>query len=219
MIGKEKDKATSFRVLIVDDHPIVRKGLKLLLGPEGIQVCAEANSYAEAVARAHEHRPDLALVDLSLSSESGLPLIAELSKRGLPSLVYSMHEDGRSVQGALAAGALGYVTKREPHEVLISAIRAVAARRRFVSPRAALALAEQIAETGYNTPGGELSSQEREVYRMLGAGESTRTIAAAMNISHHTVETYYARIREKLNIDSMAELRRHANKSLHKDPA
>ncbi len=206
----------SIRVLIVDDHPAVRKGLSLLLGPEGIDVCAEARSAAEALACVDQHKPDLALVDLSLGNEDGLPLIQALSRRALPSLVYSMHEDGRSVQSAFAAGALGYVTKSETHDVLISAIGKTAAGHRFISPRAALALAEQIAEGVVHAAGGDLSSQEREVYRLLGMGESTRAIAAAMHISRHTVETYYARIRDKLNVENMAELRRHANQALRK---
>ena len=157
----------SIRVLIVDDHPAVRKGLSLLLGPEGIDV-AEARSAAEALACVDQHKPDLALVDLSTGNEDGLPLIQALSRRALPSLVYSMHEDGRSVQSAFAAGALGYVTKSETHDVLISAIGKTAAGHRFISPRAALALAEQIAEGVVHAAGGDLSSQEREVYASSG---------------------------------------------------
>lgn len=205
------------RILIVDDHPAVRKGLALLLEPEGIEVCAEAQSLAEALARADEHKPDLALVDLSLGNDNGLALIAEFAQRGLPSLVYSMHEDGRSVQSAFATGCLGYVSKCEPHEVLIAAIGETAARRRFVSPKAALALADHIAEGTANTV-AELSVQECEVYRLLGAGESTRTIAISMNISRHTVETYYARIRQKLDMASMTDLRRHASRGNREKP-
>lgn len=215
MKNKGKSDSSPVRILIVDDHPAVRRGLALLLEPEGIEVCAEAYSPAEALQCAEEHKPSLVLVDLSLGNENGLTLIAELSRRAVPSLVYSMHEDGHSVQNAFAAGALGYVTKCELHEVLIAAIIEVAAGHRFISPRSALALAEQIAG-GIRTTGGELSNQERQVFRLLGTGESTRAIAAAMNISPHTVETYYARLREKLDVETMAELRRHANQSLRK---
>ncbi len=214
MKDKGKSDLSNVRVLIVDDHPAVRKGLALLLEPEGIEVCAEAQSNTNALACAEEQKPDLVLVDLSLGNENGLPLIAELSRRAVPSLVYSMHEDGHSVRSAFAAGALGYVTKRETHDVLIAAIGEVAAARRFISPRAALGLAEIAAEGTAHAAGGELSNQEREVYRLMGAGESTRAIAAIMNISPHTVETYYARLREKLNLETMADLRRHANQSL-----
>jgi DNA-binding NarL/FixJ family response regulator len=214
---QDEARLSPVRILIVDDHPAVRKGLALLLEPEGIEVCAEAHSLVEALDRADEHKPDLALVDLSLGNDNGLTLLAEFVLRGLPSLVYSMHEDGRRVQSAFATGCLGYVSKCEPHEVLIAAIGEVAAHKRFVSPRAALALADLIAEGNIN-PVGELSIQESEVYRLLGAGESTRTIATSMNISRHTVETYYARIRQKLDIPDMADLRRHASKASRKSP-
>ena len=210
---RKDSECAPIRILIVDDHPAVRKGLALLLEPEGIEVCAEAHSAGEALSLADAHSPDLALVDLSLGSGNGLALIEEFVRRGLPSLAYSMHEDGRSIQRVFAAGGHGYVTKRETHDVLIAAIGEVAENRRFVSPRAALALADQIAKKSAEADAGDLSMQEREVYRMMGSGESTRTIAAAMNISRHTVETYYARIRQKLNVESMADLRRHASQA------
>ncbi len=130
------------RVLVVDDHTAVRQGLKLLLRRTRVEVCIEAGTCAEALAGAEKHHPDLALVDLSLGDEDGITLIAELAKRGLPSLAYSIHEDERHVKKALAAGARGYVTKREAHRVLVQAIGEVAAGRRFVSPRAAMSLAE-----------------------------------------------------------------------------
>ena len=133
------------RVLILDDHPAVRQGLELLLATEGIKVCAEAGGYAQALARVSDHQPDVVLVDLSLSGKDCFAFLRDLHRLALPFLVYSMHEEGRWVSGAFAAGALGYVTKREAHGVLAEAIRQVAVGRRFVSPRAAIALAEQAA--------------------------------------------------------------------------
>jgi len=198
------------RVLIVDDHPAIRQGLGLLLASEGITVCAEASGRIEALTRLEECQPDLTLVDLSLGDEDGRLLIADLRKRALRSLVYSMHEEGQCVEGAIAAGALGYVTKREVHGVLVQAIREVAAGRRFVSPRAAMALADRIADARGDDVRGELSHQEWQVYRLLGEGESTAGIATALTISTRTVESYYARILLKLGLDGMRELRRHA---------
>lgn len=197
-------------VLIVDDHPAVRQGLGLLLEPEGITVCAEADSRAGAAAACRQHRPDVVLVDLSLGDEDGAVLLAELRDMGLPSLVYSMHEDGLHVKQAFAAGAQGYVTKREVHRVLVQAMREVADGRRFISPRAAVALAEQVTDDPADTILGELSHQEQEVYRLLGIGETTKQIAAAMKISTRTVESYSDRILVKLGLDGMHELRRHA---------
>jgi DNA-binding NarL/FixJ family response regulator len=198
------------RVLIVDDHPTICQGLALLLQSEGIEACAEANARAEALARLEEHRPDLAIVDLCLGDEDGTLLIADFHRRGLPSLAYSMYEDGRHVQAAFAAGALGYVTKREIRGVLVQAIREVAAGRRFISPRAAVALADQVAEVPADDVQAELSKQERQVYHLLGQGEGTTEIAGAMGISTRTVESYYARMLLKLGLVGMRELRRHA---------
>lgn len=106
------------RVLLVDDHPAVREGLALLLAPDGIDVVAEASAPAEALARVKERRPDLAIVDLSLDTQDGAGLIADLRARDVPALAYSMHKDPRHVEGAFAAGALGYVTKSELHDVI-----------------------------------------------------------------------------------------------------
>jgi len=133
------------RVLVVDDHPTVLQGLGRLLEPEGIMVCAEAGNCADALASAKEQHFDMALVDLSLGDEDGIPLIADLDKQALPSLAYSIHEDEHHVKRAIAAGAFGYVTKSEVHLVLVDAIFEVAAGRRFISPRAAMALAGQVA--------------------------------------------------------------------------
>lgn len=130
------------RVLIVDDHPAVVQGLKCLLEAEGITICAEARNSAEALTAGAAQYPDVVLVDLSLGDEDGVALIADLGHMALPSIAYSIHQDGGHVKGAFAAGALGYVTKNEAHRVLVQAIVEVAAGHRFVSPRAAAVLDE-----------------------------------------------------------------------------
>ena len=203
------------RVLLVDDHPAVREGLALLLAPDGIDVVAEASAHAEALARAKERRPDLAIVDLSLDSEDGAALIADLRARDVPALAYSMHNDARHVEGAFAAGALGYVTKRELHDVLVEGVREVAAGRQFVSPVAAVALAQRATQSHKGPGAGDLSQQERQVYQLLGNGEGTYEIATALNISTRTVESYYARIIVKLGVNGMYELRHHAISHAH----
>jgi len=202
--------APPIRVLLVDDHPAVLQGLALLLAPEGIDVCAEAGGRADALARVEERRPNLAIVDLSLDGEDGLALIADLHERAVPVLVYSMHSDARRVRSAFAARALGYVTKREFHRVLVQGIREVAAGRRFVSPKAAVALAESLTGSPADSAVQTLSPHERKVYELLGQGEGACEIAAALRISNHTVESYYARIQVKLDLNGMQELRRHA---------
>lgn len=203
------------RVLLVDDHPAVRQGLALLLAPEGMEVCAEAGGHREALAQVQKLRPDVAIVDLSLDGEDGAALIAELQRFDVPAVVYSMHNDPRHVHAALAAGALGYVTKREFHGVLVQAIREAAAGRRFVGPRAAAALAESVTES-VGDGLEKLSPHEHQVYEMLGEGADTFDIANALGITHHTVESYYSRILIKLGIHGMHELRRQAIAHLQK---
>jgi two-component system, NarL family, invasion response regulator UvrY len=212
-LAMESDRATAsrlIRVLLVDDHPAVRDGLALLLALEDIEVCAEAGGTAGALACIERNRPDLAIVDLSLDGEDGLTLIADLRQRGMPVLVYSMHRDVRHVRSAVAAGARGYVTKRELPCVLVDAIREVAAGQRFVSPSAAAALADSVTEDAANDAVSKLSSNERKVYELLGQGEGTYEIAAALRISNHTVESYYERMKLKMNVSGMHDLRRHA---------
>ncbi len=198
------------RILVVDDHPAVREGLAILVSSQGMEVCAEAGTRIEALARVKESRPDLAIVDLSLDREDGLLLIANLRAGGVPVLVYSMHNDLHHVEGAFAAGALGYVTKSEFRGVLAEAIHKVCAGRRFVSPRAAVVLAERVVGSQAGGTAAALSAKEQEVYDLLGKGEGTFEIAAAMGISTHTVESYYARIQLKLGLEGMYKLRRHA---------
>ncbi len=203
------------RILLVDDHPAIRQGLALFLAPEGI-VCAEASGRIEALAHVEERCPGLAIVDLSLDGEDGTALISDLHERHVPVLVYSMHSDARRVKSAFAAGALGYVTKRELDSVLVQGIREVAAGRRFVSPKAAAALAESLIGSPADDALQRLSPHERKVYELLGHGEDTFDIASALHISNRTVESYYARMQVKLNLNGMYDLRRHAIEYLQK---
>jgi DNA-binding NarL/FixJ family response regulator len=204
------------RILVVDDHPAVRQGLAYMLASEGLEVCAEAGGRGDALARVEESRPDLAIVDLSLEDEDGLALVADLRVRDVPVLVYSMHNDATRVGSAFAAGALGYVTKRELQAVLVQAIREVARGRRFASPIAAAALAESVAASPADDVVHKLSAHERKVYELLGRGQDTFDIAAALHVSNHTVESYYERIKLKMGLKGMYEVRRHAIDDLHK---
>ncbi len=196
-------------ILLVDDHPAVRQGLALFLARENV-VCTEAGDRVGALARLEERRPDLAIVDLSLGGEDGLVLIADLHARGVPVLVYSMHNDATRVRSAIAAGALGYATKRELDSALVQGIREVAAGRRFISPYAAVALADDAADANADDALRKLSDHERKIYKLLGRGADTFDIAAALHISNRTVDSYYARMLVKLNVSGMHDLRRHA---------
>ena len=130
------------RIFMIDDHPAVRQGLKLLLEQENYVVCGEAANSAEILERIESSCADLALLDISLGEENGLACIAELHRRGIPVLVYTMHEDADTIDKAFAAEANGYVSKREEPEVLLAAMSDVLAGKRHISPRAARSLAQ-----------------------------------------------------------------------------
>lgn len=198
------------RVFLIDDHPAVRRGLALFLTQKDYAVSGEAGDRAEALKLLHDSTADMALVDLSLGEESGLDLIDDLHARGIAVLIYSMHEDAETIERAFSAGADGYVTKREVSDVLLDAVGDVLAGRRHVSPNAAQSLASRALATPAGPGGTLLSVRERQIMTMIGQGDTSADIAAALAISVRTVETYYSRILEKLDLDGMKALRRHA---------
>jgi len=197
------------RIFMVEDHPAVRQGLRLLLEQEGIQVCGEGECTDEALKAIPSCDPDLVLVDLCLGEDDGLELLGQLLllAPARPLLVYSMFEDAAHVRRALRAGAMGYVTKREAAEVLALAIRECMAGRRYLSSRAQRSLDDTPTQAG----GQEvLSAQEQQVYALLGQGFSTSDIAREMELSPRTIESYCGRILVKLGLRGMKELRRQA---------
>ena len=191
------------RIFLVDDHPLVRTALAQLLAGAGFAPDGQAGSSAEALAHPALASSRLAVVDLALGEESGLDLIRKLRERGMAVLVYSMHESSTVIRRALAAGAGGYVTKREAAESLAAAIRAVLAGSRYLSPRAEAALQEL-------TPLDGLSGQQQQIYRLLGQGASNEDIARQLGISVRTLESYCARILDKLGVQGIKDLRRQA---------
>lgn len=200
----ETAESAGVRVFLIDDHPAMRNGLCLLLAQAGHTVCGEAGSRAEVLERIGAAQADVALVDLSLAEESGLELLDVLAACDVATLIYSMHEDRASIGRALGRGAQGYVTKREVADVLLAAIGAVCAGERYISPRASQSLGDQ----GLAADG--LSPREEQIMAMLGRGETNDEIADTLGISAHTVQTYFARMIEKLALGGMKELRKRA---------
>ena len=190
-------------LFLVDDHPLVRAGLAHLLQASGFVVAGEAGSSAETLAHPALDMKPLVIVDLSLGDESGIDLIKRLRVRGLPVLVYSMHEGSHLIRSAFEAGAGGYVTKREAAHSLAEAIHAVGAGSRYLSPRAAAAFQEPTLLDG-------LSGQQRQLYRLLGQGCANEEIARQLNISVRTLESYYVRVMDKLGVQGVKELRQQA---------
>ena len=204
------------KILIVDDHPVLRRGLASLIESEpDLAVCGEAASCEAALAAVRDRRPDLVIVDLQLEGGDGLDLVKDLKQRhpALPALVLSMHDESVYAERALRAGARGYVTKQQLDETVLAAIRRLLAGETWMSPELEAQLAQQFLG-GRTLQGGSpldaLSDRELEVFRWIGRGRSTRQIAESLHLSVKTIESHREHIRDKLGIESTAELARRA---------
>jgi DNA-binding NarL/FixJ family response regulator len=199
-----------WRILLVDDHPVVRMGLALLINAEpDLEVCGHAEEIEGALRAVASVSPDLVLVDLSLRGSSGLDLLKELARIGCRALVVSMHEAPTWAERALAAGARGYVLKSEAGRVMVQAIRKVRAGRVFVSESIADVLLEHRAAGVADDPArrmAALTDREIDVLTRIGNGLTTQEIAVALKLSPKTVQTYRERIKHKLALDSAAAL-------------
>ena len=202
------------RVLLADDHSIVRAGLRRIIEDAGdIEVIAEADDGREAIRLVREYSPDVAVVDISMPGLDGLEVISQLQtfNSDIPILILTMHEEGQYVVRAIEAGAMGYITKQSAPEQLVNAIRKVHAGNRYLTDEAAEALALRIAKGGSGTaPLDTLSMRELQVLRRLAMGQTNREIARSYHISIKTVDTYRARLLKKLGLRNNAELSRFA---------
>ncbi len=202
--------------MLVDDHPLVREGLVNLISQQSdFQVCGEAAGEPEALALIGAARPDVAVVDISLESGSGLELIRSLKSMHpeVAVLVLSMHDESLYAERALRAGARGYIMKREAAKKVIQGIRSVQAGRLFVSDKISAWMAEKFVEGPAATtpsPLEQLSNRELEVFELLGRGHNTRQIAEHLHVGFKTVQAYCARIKEKLKLANATELLREA---------
>lgn len=204
------------RIVIVDDHPLFRKGLEQLINSsaDGFAICGEAGDAAEGIAKIRQLKPDLAIVDLSLPGANGIELIknirAEFQK--LPVLILSMHDESLYALRALRAGAQGYVMKQEALENVIGAIREVLAGRPYLSTQMSSKLITNFASgtSGPSNPTDTLSDRELEILELIGKGRDVHEIAKALHISRKTVETHRAHIKEKLNLRNAREVSRFA---------
>lgn len=204
------------RVLIVDDHAIVRYGMGVLLsGATDLTLCGEAGTYAEALTAIREKQPDIAVIDIILHDQSGLDLIRQLRTEGisLPVIVMSMHDESTHAEKALRAGAQGYIMKEDADEVLVEALRTVLNGKLHISGDMNEKLLRDYVETG--TTGEQtgiesLTSREKEIFECMGKGLTTRKIADQFNLSPRTVEVHRARIKKKLACEDAAQLLRTA---------
>lgn len=204
------------RVLIVDDHPLVRQGVSTLISQQpDLTVCGEAASAHEALEVLAEARPDLAIVDLALADSSGLDLIKDMQLRcpEVLVLVLSMRDEGFYAERVLRAGARGYITKEEGREKIIEGIRKVLAGQIYVSEKMATKVMGRIVG-GAPGSGGEamdqLTDRELEIFELIGQGLATREIAQRLHISPKTVDSHREHIKQKLQVLTAADLSKHA---------
>ena len=201
------------RLLIADDHAIVRGGLRQLFAlAADMQVVAEACSGAEVLAHLRQQPVDLLLLDLNMPGISGADLIARVKAHqgDLPILVFSMHNEPLVARRVLKAGASGYITKDCEPDILLAAVRKVAAHGNYLDPGIAEKMAFDATSTVARPLHTLLSDRELEVFRLLTAGQSVNAIATQLAISNKTVSTHKTRLLEKLNLSGMAELMRYA---------
>jgi DNA-binding NarL/FixJ family response regulator len=209
------DLSSSVRILVVDDHPIVRLGIRQMIAAEPrLTICGEAESAKSALRLVESSKPDLALVDLSLEDGTGLELIRTLREvaPAVQILVLSMHDEALFAERALRAGARGYIMKQEAIDGLVNAIQEVLAGRLFVSRRMSQSILERLGHDTSNSAGqlGNLTDRELEVFELIGRGMSTAAIAEQLDVSVKTIETYRSNIKSKLDLKDATDLIRFA---------
>jgi DNA-binding NarL/FixJ family response regulator len=201
------------RLLIADDHAIVRSGLRQIfaLAPD-LEVVGEAVNGAEVLERVRKDSFDLLLLDLNMPGISGADLITRVKahRADLPILVLSMHNESQVAARMLKAGASGYITKDCEPDILLAAIRKVASHGRYIAPDIAEKMVFDVASAEPNPSHDLLSDRELEVFRLLILGRSVNEIAAQLVISNKTVSTHKARLMEKMQLNTMADLMRYA---------
>ncbi len=205
------------RVLVVDDHAVVREGIRhVLVESEGFEVVAEADGATDPVAVAEQHDPDVVVLDVNMPGESGLKIAARFRERrpGTRILMLSMHDQAEYVLGAVRAGAHGYLLKDAGPAELREAVRAVYEGGEFFSPsvadRLSAALRGEFEEAQQSGPLREITAREREVLVEIADGKTNKQIAAALGISPRTVETHRESLMRKLDIRTVAGLTRFA---------
>jgi DNA-binding NarL/FixJ family response regulator len=211
------------RIFLIDDHPLVREWLASLIQQQpDLMVCGEAENAAEAMKRIGAAQPHLAIVDISLGEISGLELIRSL-KAAHPDvmvIVLSMHDERTYAPRALRAGARGYVMKRETANRMVETIHQVLDGKLGVSQELSAILSERfVSGESQDSPIEQLSDRELQIFRLLGQGRDTRTIADSLHLSIKTVQTYCARIKEKLGLANATELLREAIRWNENQPA
>ena len=199
-----------YRILIVDDHPMMREGLGTLISRErDLIVCGEAETAGEALDAVTKLKPDLVLVDVTLPGPNGIELIKDICalQKDIVILVISMHDESLYAERVLRAGARGYIMKQESGPVMMQAIRRVLAKRIYLSDKmSALIIENVVGKRTEASPIKRLSDREWEVFQLIGRGRSTVQIAEELHLSPKTVEAHRTHVKEKLDLRTMTEL-------------
>jgi DNA-binding NarL/FixJ family response regulator len=210
---REKTEALPalLKILVVDDHPVVREGLAMQIATQpDLEICGEAEDVPGALALLASAQPNLAIVDILLKKGNGIDLITRIRERfpEVRILVWSMYSENHYAERALRAGAHGYLHKGRATSQLLAAIRAVLAGKVYISEELADKLLHRVVggKAVERSPIDQLSNRELEAFEAIGQGQTTEKIAALMNVSPKTVETYRARIKEKLGLNNVTEL-------------
>ncbi len=213
---QDNGSTTKKKVFVVDDHPIVRQGLAQMINrEEDLTVCGEAEDASTVLQAIVSVKPDILIVDISLSGPDGLDLLKNIRTRypSLPVLILSMHDESIYAERALRAGANGYIMKHEAAEKVLGAVRQILNRETYVSDRVASKILQRYisgSDSPKSSPLSDLSDRELEVFRLIGIGHSTRMIAEELHLSVKTVESYQAHIKDKLSLKNGRELVQHA---------
>jgi len=200
------------KVMIVEDHPLFRERLALLINKEpDMEVCGEADNIRGAMETILATKPDAAVVDITLKGSSGLELLKDLKAQSieLPVLVLSMHDESLYAERAIRAGAKGYITKDEASDKVMLAIRKVMGGEIYLSEGTTTRILKNITDgkSSIDAPAlSNLTDRELEVFQLIGKGKTTREIAETLNLGLTTIDTYRARIKEKLNLRNATEL-------------
>jgi len=202
---------------VIDDHPIIRQGLTLLINQEAdLAVCGEAEEMHSALKAIEACHPDILIVDISLNGPDGLELLKNIriTSPRLPVLILSMHDESIYAERALRAGANGYIMKQEATEKVLVALRRILSGEIYVSDRIANSMLRHYVRGGHPSQAhstiADLTDRELEVFRLIGEGQGTRQIAEALHLSVKTVESYQAHIKDKLSLRTARELVQHA---------
>jgi DNA-binding NarL/FixJ family response regulator len=222
-MSEHRSNQNKKRVLLVDDHPVLRKGLiRLIDSKNGFVVCGEASSAVEAMNLLHELKPHLVIVDIGLPGASGIELTKTIraDSPNIPVLILSMHEEALYASRALRAGAVGYIVKQDAIDNIATALRQTLNGERYLSP----GIAKQLDGNGLEQPSSShyltslLTDRELEIFELIGKGRDVREMAKALNVSPKTVETHRTNIKEKLKLKNSREVARVALQWVSRHP-